>query len=786
MGSEHLLLALCGVKCDAAGALARTGGAPDTLRRAVEARAPLASLSALERMMRPKPGLPPPMGAELERVLAAAVRACPGDSVVPPETLLLAMLKDGGCNAKQVLEGLGVAQSRVEDELSAARADKASRDKSRELVAAGVSPKLPKANAKSMLAQCGVDLTAAAALGELDPCCGRDAELEELMRVLVRRRKCNPCLVGDPGVGKTALVEGLALRIHAGQVPPRLRGARIIALQLGLLVADTKYRGDFEDRLKKVLEEVTADPRIILFMDELHTIVGAGAAGESGGIDAANLLKPALARGELRCIGATTVGEYRRHIEKDAALERRFQPIAVGEPSAQAARDILQGLSSSYELHHGVMYESAALDAAVRLSVRYIADRFLPDKAIDVMDEAGALVQLRMHAGGADSAAGAGAVKECDVAAVVSRWSGVPLQALTRTEADALLGLEASLGSRVVGQEAAVRAVARAVRRARAGLAPSGRPVASLLFSGPTGVGKTELVKALAASFYGAEDALVRLDMSEYMESHSVSRLVGPPPGYIGFEAGGQLTEAVRRRPYCVVLLDEMEKAHPDVANILLQVLEDGRLTDGKGRVVDFSNSLLVMTSNVGAQAVVDVLGGESTHLSEDDAAASVAAAVRSELSGRYRPEFLNRLDEIIVFRPLARSAVNAVARMLLQSVCGAAETLGVRVGATPALLAQLAREGASQRFGARPLRRAVRRLVEDPLAEALLDGFATKGDDVTVDCGDDSLGVTLRRVRGGATRQVRVEPAAGGIEAGEEPVASGLSPVLQAMQSKS
>ena len=718
---------------------------------------------------------------------------------------------------------------RIEDELSSLKFDKDKRQKdSKDLVAAGgaKSSSSSKGNSKSVLAECGIDLSALAAAGKLDPCLGRDEELEQLMRVLVRRRKSNPCLVGDPGVGKTALVEGLALAVHSGSVPPKLRNSRVVALQLGALVADTKYRGDFEERLKRVLDECAADPRIILFIDELHTVIGAGAAGESGGIDAANLLTPALARGDFRCVGATTVEEYRRYVEKDAALERRFQPIMVGEPTPAAARRILEGLAPAYGEHHGVTYSSDALDAAVRLSVRYINDRFLPDKAIDVLDEAGARVQLRSYHDAGDTSPVV-EVTEADVAEVVSRWSGVPLTALSRTEADALLTLEGTLSARVVGQVPAVRAVARAVRRARAGLAPTGRPVAALLFAGPTGVGKTELVKALAETYFGTQSSLVRLDMSEYMEAFSVSRLTGPPPGYIGFEQGGQLTEAVRRQPYCCVLMDEMEKAHPDVANILLQVLEDGRLTDGKGRVVDFSNCLLVMTSNVGAQAIVDALAASSSDGQDDDgdfedaasssgdddanAIAQVAVAVRSELSDKYRPEFLNRLDEIVIFRPLAREALHQVVDLLLQRVSASAEPLGVTVSATPELRARLEREGASVRFGARPLRRAVRRLVEDPLAEALLEGFAAKGDAITVDDDDDGdaghvtaagsvpliLGfgeasVLLRRGRDGATRRCRVEAAALGIEAGDskargrataDEVAKALSPQVQAMR---
>jgi len=676
----------------------------------------------------------------------------------------------------------------VEDELAAAEAARARAQRERasgELVVAGGAKAGKKADGKSMLAACGVDLTAAALAGELDPVLGREEEVDALIRILVRRRKSNPCLIGDPGTGKTALAEALAQRLSDGDVPPKLRGCRLISLQLGLLVADTKYRGDFEEKLRRVLDEVRADPRIILFIDEIHTLVGAGAAGEAGGIDAANLLKPALARGELRCVGATTATEYRLHVEKDAALERRFQPLAVAEPSAEAARAILTGLAGAYEAHHGVSYSAAALDAAVRLSLRYLPDRRLPDKAIDLMDEAGALLQLRMHASGAAQAE----VGEADVAAVVSRWTGVPVQSLSRSEADALLGLEASLAARVVGQAAAVRSCARAIRRARSGLAPPGRPVACLLFAGPTGVGKTELVKALACGFYGAEEALVRIDCSEYMEAHSVSRLLGPPPGYIGFEAGGQLTEAVRRRPYSVVLLDEVEKAASDVTNVLLQLMEDGRLTDGKGRTVDFSNTLLVMTSNLGAGGISEAHAAAAP--GGPDPQAEAAAAVRRELGARYQPEFLNRLDELVVFTPLARADLEGIALLLLAGVAraAAAPPLRVALSASPALLARLVREGASLAFGARPLRRAVRRLVEEPLSEALLDGWAAAGGQVEVDDAEGAA-VTLRR-GDGAKRVVAVEAAGGGIEAGEagateqweDVVGAALSPAVRAMR---
>ena len=804
---EHALLALSSTSGAAGAALRAAGAGPEPLRRAVEARSPLAALSPLERLLKQRPGLPPPLSAAMLRCLHAAASpplSAPNDASVPPEALLLALVRD--VDAAAALAAVGVSPASVETEAAREAVDRRERAAAaaaaappREAVGAGAplrsATSLP--GGKSMLSQVGTDLTSAAEAGLLDPCLGRDAEIAALLRVLVRRRKSNPVLLGDPGVGKTAVVEGLAQRIASGDVPPRLRGARLVSVSLAALVADTKYRGDFEERLKKLLAEAAADKRIILFLDELHTVVGTGAAGEAGGMDAANLLERALARGEIRVIGATTVAEYRRYIEKDAALERRFQPVPVNAPSPSDTRLILGGLAATYGEHHGCVYSPAALDAAVRLSVRYIPDRQLPDKAIDLMDEAGALLQLRGAAAlSSPAAADPPVCTDADVAAVVARTTGVPLaELLTSEEAAGLMGLEEALGSRVVGQAAAVRVVARAVRRARAGLAPKGRPVAAMLFAGPTGVGKTELVRALAAGFYGRTDALVRLDMSEYGESHSAARLTGPPPGYIGYEAGGQLTEAVRTRPFCCVLFDEMEKAHPDVANVLLQVLEDGRLTDGKGRVVDFSNCILIMTSNVGAAAIVDALGtrpgGSNGGAAGDDAAAEagVATAVRSALSARFKPEFLNRLDDIVIFRPLSPESLVGVARLLLGRVTAAAATLGIALGFSPALERRLAAEGASSRFGARPLRRAVRRLVEDPLAEALLDGWLAKGDAITIGdafeetqqlqqgerpaaVGGKPLAVVcMLRMRGGVeeARDAIVEASSGGIEAGED-----------------
>lgn len=632
---------------------------------------------------------------------------------------------------------------------------------------------------KSILSECSVDLTAAARDNLLDPCVGRDAEVERMMRVLVRRRKSNPCLVGDPGVGKTALAEGLAQRIAAGDAPQKLRGKRVVSLELGSLLADTKYRGEFEARIKSVVEEVTKAKDIILFIDEVHMLIGAGGTGDDGGMDAANLLKPALARGELQCVGATTIDEYRKHIEKDAALERRFQPVAVEEPTEEQAIQILGKLSERYGEHHEVVYEPEAIEAAVKLASRYINDRFLPDKAIDVMDEAGAIVQMRSFTSSSSSdQPNQMVVTPDDVASVVSQWSGVPVSKLSSSDRKALLNLEEELHRRVIGQEDAVRALARAVRRARAGLAAKSRPIASLIFAGPTGVGKTELVKSVAAAYYGSESAMIRLDMSEYSEAHTVSRLVGPPPGYVGFDDGGQLTDAVRRTPYAVVLLDEAEKAHPDVFNLLLQVLEDGRLTDGKGRVVDFTNTMIVMTSNLGSRQVLDAAkreskNGSSSGSEEDEASASAArysrmrSAVLAALQGHYRPEFLNRLDEILVFRPLSRPEAKQVAQLMVNDVSRRAKEQRVDLSVTPALVDRIVDEGFSDKFGARPLRRTVQRYLEDVTAESLLEGLGASGS-LSVDVTDTQRNAVCVTTSDGEERCIEVTERAG-IEEEEE-----------------
>ena len=618
-----------------------------------------------------------------------------------------------------------------------------------------------------------------AASGLLDPVVGRDREINRVIQILSRRQKNNPALIGEPGVGKTAVAEGLARRMVAGDVPDELRSKRLLSLDLSSMVAGTKYRGEFEERVKHLLGEVVRLGNVILFIDELHTIVGAGSA--EGAIDAANIIKPALGRGEIQVIGATTTSEYRRYIEKDAALERRFQPVTVSEPDEATARSILLGVRGRYEAHHKLRISDEALDAALSLSIRYLADRRLPDKAIDLMDEAAALVRLERLSAPADlreleervaqarrekeeairsqdfekaamlrdaesdfrreldrertlwhSGQNVGEVTAEDVAQVVSRWTGVPVTSLTQSEKDRLLALERELHRRVIGQDEAVRAVARAVRRGRVGLKEPGRPIGVFLFLGPTGVGKTELCKALAAALFGSEEALLRFDMSEYMERHTVSRLIGSPPGYIGHDEGGQLTEAVRRRPYSVLLFDELEKAHEDVWGLLLQITEDGVVTDTQGRKADFRNTVIVMTSNVGAARITakgGKLGFQSALSSgETRPLTELKEAVMGDLKRVFRPEFLNRLDDTIVFRQLEREQIRTIARRLLDGVGERLVRLGVSLHVEEDALEQLAREGFAPDYGARPLRRAIRARVEDPAAEALLSGALQAG----------------------------------------------------------
>jgi ATP-dependent Clp protease ATP-binding subunit ClpC len=704
-----------------------------------------------------------------------------GHNYIGTEHLLLGLIREGEGVAARVLENLGVDLSKVRTQVIRMLGETAE-------VAAGSTA---QGRTKTpTLDEFGSNLTQMAAEGKLDPVVGRQKEIERVIQILGRRTKNNPVLIGEPGVGKTAIAEGLAQRIANKDIPDILEEKRVVTLDIGLLVAGTKYRGEFEERLKKIMDEIRQAGNVILVIDEVHTLIGAGAA--EGAIDAANILKPALARGELQCIGATTLDEYRKHIERDAALERRFQPVMVGEPSVAETIEILYGLRERYEQHHKLKILDEALEAAAKLSDRYISDRYLPDKAIDLVDEAGSRVRLinsqlppeakeldkelrqilkqkddavraqdfdkagelrdremdiksRIRAiASAKKSEGEGDepfVDAEEIAHIVASWTGVPVNKLTETESEKLLHMEDTLHQRLIGQEDAVKAVSRAIRRARVGLKNPNRPIASFIFSGPTGVGKTELTKALAAYFFGSEDAMIRLDMSEYMERHTVSKLIGSPPGYVGYNEGGQLTEAVRRRPYTVVLFDEIEKAHPDVFNILLQILEDGRLTDAKGRTVDFKNTLLIMTSNIGSKVIEKGGGGLGFEFAEDQTEAQynrIRSLVNEELKQYFRPEFLNRLDEIIVFRQLNKEEVKDIAEILLKEVFSRLGEKDINLEVTAKFKERLVEEGYNPAYGARPLRRAIMRLLEDVLAEEILSGRIKAGDVAIADIDEE------------------------------------------------
>lgn len=705
-----------------------------------------------------------------------------GHNYIGTEHLLLGLIREGEGVAARVLENLGVDLTKVRTQVIRMLGETA------EVPAGG-----PSGRTKTpTLDEFGSNLTQMAAEGKLDPVVGRAKEIERVIQILGRRTKNNPVLIGEPGVGKTAIAEGLAQRIANGDVTDILEDKRVVTLDIGLLVAGTKYRGEFEERLKKIMDEIRQAGNVILVIDEVHTLIGAGAA--EGAIDAANILKPALARGELQCIGATTLDEYRKHIERDAALERRFQPVMVGEPTVEETIEILYGLRERYEQHHKLKILDTALEAAAKLSDRYISDRYLPDKAIDLIDEAGSRVRLinsqlppaakeldkelrqilkekddavrsqdfdragelrdremeikaeiRTIAQNKKSETGTTDdmphVDEEDIAHIVASWTGVPVNKLTESESEKLMHMEDTLHQRLIGQDEAVVAVSRAIRRARVGLKNPNRPIASFIFSGPTGVGKTELAKALAAYFFGSEEAMIRLDMSEYMERHTVSKLIGSPPGYVGYNEGGQLTEAVRRRPYTVVLFDEIEKAHPDVFNMLLQILEDGRLTDAKGRTVDFKNTLLIMTSNIGSKVIEKGGGSLGFEFSDNQDEAQynrIRSLVNEELKQYFRPEFLNRLDEIIVFRQLTKDEVKRIADILLKEVFVRLTEKGITLEVTERFKDRLLEEGFNPSYGARPLRRAIMRLLEDVLAEEILSGRVKEGDTSIVDVDEE------------------------------------------------
>ena len=706
-----------------------------------------------------------------------------GQDYIGTEHLLLALLGERDCVAVRILESLGVSVSDLRGELTSFLGS-ATSERSGGNARFGGSGKAGDAksglDATPTLKSHGRDLTALAREGKIDPIIGRDTETERVIQILSRRTKNNPCLIGEPGVGKTAVVEGLAQRIVAGNVPENLREKTIVTLDIASMIAGAKYRGEFEERFKNVMEEVRQNPHLILFIDEIHTIIGAGAA--EGAVDAANIIKPALARGEMQVIGATTISEYRKHIEKDAALERRFQSVMVGEPSKDEALQILKGLRDKYEAHHKLKISDDALEAAVTLSVRYIADRYLPDKAIDLVDEAASRLRIRTRTSPPDlkkledkigelakekeEAISAQEferaadlrdseqklkaefeekkaewertqdqsdlnVSASDIADVVTQWTGIPVNKLLEEESDKLLKLDSLLKSRVIGQDTAVEAVSRAIRRGRMGLKDPRRPVGSFIFMGPTGIGKTELAKALAEVMFGSSNAMIRLDMSEYMEKHSVSKLIGSPPGYVGFEEGGQLTERIRRKPYSVVLFDEIEKAHPDVFNILLQVLEDGILTDSQGRHVDFRNTVIILTSNVGAGELRATASlGFAAESAKNDREAQQGRMMNA-LKGTFRPEFLNRIDDIIIFNSLEQADIEKIATLMLSDVGKRIEDLNIQITFHPSVAELLAKEGFDPTYGARPLRRAVVRMVEDAFSTEMLEGKIQAGDRV-------------------------------------------------------
>ena len=773
VGSEHLLLGLLREEEGLAHRVLTEYGLTDEMIFSVLRRSVGAGLAGTA----PSQGLTPRAKGVVELAVSEAARM--GSPMIGTEHLLMGILREGGNMALRILRTVGVDPKKMYSSIvqKINEAPKAA-------PAGTVSSAKDSGKKGSALEEFTRDLTESARAGRLDPVIGRDEEIRRVIQILSRRTKNNPVLIGEPGVGKTAIAEGLAERIAAADVPEELLDKRVLSLDLSGMVAGTKYRGEFEERIKKTIDEVKKAGNVILFIDELHTIVGAGSA--EGAVDAANILKPALSRGEIRVVGATTLDEYRKYIEKDAALERRFQPVTVGEPSPEATLEILKGLRDKYEAHHKLTITDEALEAAVSLSRRYINDRFLPDKAIDLMDEAASQVRMSaestspdlksleekinaLHREKADAIAAQdyekaaqlrdleqkytqqvdierenwkkslstnrGSVGAEDIAKVVAGWTGIPVTRLTEDESMRMLRLEETLHKRVVGQDEAVTAVAKAIRRSRVGLKDPKRPIGSFLFLGPTGVGKTELCKTLAETMFGDENAMIRLDMSEYMEKHTVSRLVGSPPGYVGHEEGGQLTEKVRRKPYSVVLFDEIEKAHPDVWNILLQILEDGIVTDSQGRRVDFKNTIIVMTSNVGAKNITAAetpLGfhGGDKSAEEDEAKRyeRIRQAVMDDLKKTFRPEFLNRIDEIIVFRQLTQENIREIASRMLQVTGRRMAEQGITLDVDDDALTELARDGFDPQYGARPLRRSIQNLVEDAVAEQMLEGRLRSG----------------------------------------------------------
>lgn len=787
VGTEHILYGLVkegsGV---AATALNECGVTEDALREKLESINGTMSLVELT---------PDDFTPRTKRVLRAAViiSSKTGYTYVGTEHLLLAILSESDSYAVAFLEELGVSVERLAQAVS-----KGMQGGADDGFGGFENESAPNGSQKggSALDKFGRDLTQAAKNGEIDPVIGREKEIQRVIQILSRRTKNNPVLIGEPGVGKTAVAEGLALEIAKGNVPEILKDKRVVSLDLTGMVAGAKYRGDFEERIKAAIDEVKKSKNTILFIDELHTIVGAGAA--EGSADAANILKPSLARGDFQVIGATTLNEYRKYIEKDAALERRFQPVKVGEPTPEQAVQILKGLRDSYEAHHKVKITDEAINAAVTLSSRYIADRYLPDKAIDLIDEGASKVRLAsltspdnvkeledeiadyekekasaINEQDFERAArlrdeqkelqtklddakkkwqeqqkgNSGEVTAEDIAKIVSEWTGIPVVQLTKEESERLLNMENVLHERVIGQSEAVTAIAKAIRRGRVGLKDPKRPVGSFIFLGPTGVGKTELCKALAEAMFGDENAMLRLDMSEYMEKHTVSKLIGSPPGYVGFEEGGQLTEKVRRKPYSVVLFDEIEKAHPDVFNMLLQILEDGRLTDSQGRTVDFKNTIIIMTSNVGARLITEKqssLGFNSENENaEESEKKDIKELVTGELRKVFRPEFLNRVDDIIVFNKLNKDEIKQIAVKMLKTLETRLDKMNIKISFTDNAISEIADKGFDENYGARPLRRAIQNEIEDPLSEQMLEGKVKDGAVVTCDFSDGQFTFT-------------------------------------------
>ena len=788
VGTEHVLIGLTKVKNGvAAKALEELGLVTEDIFEAVEEHVGRGNKKATSIYMTPR----------VKHVLELAIQVANhmNHNYVGTEHILLGLLSDGSGVAVAILRAMNIRSNDVVEAIrSILGSNKGGNNGGQE----GINSN----NDLGELSDFATDLNESAKQGKIDPVIGRDTEIQRVIQILSRRTKNNPVLIGEPGVGKTAIAEGLAQRIVTGNVPEILRNKRIISLSIGSMLAGAKYRGEFEERLKKAIDEVQQHDDMIIFIDEIHTLVGAGAT--EGAMDAANILKPALARGEFQVIGATTLDEYKKHIEKDAALERRFQPVQVGEPNEEDALEILKGLRDRYEAFHKAKITDEALTAAVSLSSRYITDRFLPDKAIDVVDEAASKVRMKVFSAAPDVKALEDRlntvkkekeaavtsqdfekaaklrdeeqsllkeigdkksiakeksdqkliVTEEDIAAVVAQWTGIPVAKIAEEESETLLHLEEELHKRVVGQDEAVIAVAKAVRRARAGLKDPKRPIGSFLFLGPTGVGKTELARALASSLFGDESAMIRLDMSEYMEKHTVSRLVGAPPGYVGYEEGGQLTDAVRRKPYSVILLDEVEKAHADFFNILLQVLDDGRLTDSQGRTVDFRNTVIIMTSNLGAKALhknspelgflaakkSDFNVDENKEIDFKEAKKSVMDAVKRH----FRPEFLNRIDEMIVFHPLTEEDLKEIVTILMSDVTKRLGERDLQLEITPEAMKLLVKEGSDFTMGARPLKRAIQRLIEDPVSDLILKGDAKEGKTIKADAKDNDLVVSI------------------------------------------